>query len=135
MPNFVTTAGEEVYRDSVRLVFRRGQRLDDDQIRRLRDIWFTMLCALGADSEDIARTAQLHVSARQVRYRVNKEVPLDFKRSMQEIAEIVLHEAKSNPRFRRSRPVKPRPSKSKRKASSRQLMLFDLASDEGAPHG
>ena len=127
MPNFVTNAGEEVYVSPSRPVFRRGQRLDGDQIRRLRDLWFMQLCALGCDSEDIARTVQACVSSRQVRNRVDRHIPLDFKKAMQEIADIIL--SKATPRCvpEKKRSEKPR-RKEKPPGTHRQLMLF-LAED------
>jgi hypothetical protein len=86
VPNFVTNAGEEVYVAPSRPVFRRGKRLDEPTVRRIRDILMSLLASLGCDSEDIARVTASTITSRQVRNRVHKDMPVDFRDALENIA-------------------------------------------------
>ena len=122
MPNFVTNAGEEVYVSPSRPVFRRGQRLDEPTVRRIRDIWCAMLSSLGCDSSDISKIISSGVTDRQVRNRVHKNMPLDFRRSIEDIAVEII--ASAQRRVEARRPPPPRRVTKKPVPRYRQLSLF-----------
>lgn len=123
MPNFCTNAGEEVYVGAARPVFRRGERLDDATIRRIRDIWIEVLCSLGMDSSDVARTlASSGVTDRQVRNKAQRNMRLDYRKALEDMAVEIIASAQTRVAMRpppRPRPRK-RPAEPRR---SRQLLL------------
>ena len=121
MPNFVTGAGEEVYRDSVRPVFRRGKRLDEATIRRIRDILLTTLSSLGMSSEDIAEITKAGITSRQVRNRVHRDMPVDFRGALEKIAVEII--ASAQKRVAAQRPARSHPVKPKVAPRHRQLSL------------
>jgi hypothetical protein len=65
MPLFELTDRSGAYVESLRLVFRRGKRLDMGTVSRLQDVVVTLLMGLGMTSVEIARIKP--IVARQVR--------------------------------------------------------------------
>ncbi len=121
MPNFVTNAGEEVYVSPARPVFRRGKRLDEHTIRRIRDIWCCVLASLGCDSSDISSIISSGVTDRQVRNRVHKNMPLDIRRSIEDMAVEVIAAARK--RVPPAPPSRTRPQKPTVAPRHKQLSL------------
>jgi hypothetical protein len=72
MPTFEKARSPEegAYREATRPVFRRGKRLDEVTVRRVRDIMIVALHGLGCDSEDVGSV--FGITGRQVRNRVDQ---------------------------------------------------------------
>ncbi len=137
MPMFETSTGEERFLEATRPVFKRGRRLGDVQLRRIRDVWLTLLHSLGMDHEDLSAMTKLSLSSRQSRNRVAK-VPAAIASELAKIAREILLAERTKLDDEWPAPVKPkirkpklhRPRVTKPACQFRQLSLFDDPAEE-----
>jgi hypothetical protein len=121
VPYFEQKDKSGVFLESCMPVFKRGRRLDKETIRRIRDIFYSVMLSLGCDPEDCASIGRSGVTARQIRNRIDRDMPVDIRAALTKVAEEIVADVQARIPCARPRAKRFRPNTS---GDYRQLLLF-----------